>query len=220
MKRKIILINLLLFCSLKLFSQSDTFLGFLPKWVVSQKLKGTSKWIYSLESRTVVRNNEYQFSQSLVDISSVYSVKTFGNQSFNIGYIVRFRDSETIHRTFQHYNFVNKYANSPIGHRFAFEQFYQTNRKTTYRTRYRISAVKPLSGERVDVKELYFKLGNEYLYDFKNADLEIRVTPYIGYQATKKDKIEFGIDYRRSNLINNSSENQFWFRTIWYISLN
>lgn len=155
MKRKIILINLLLCCSLKLFSQSDTFLGFLPKWVVSQKLKGTSKWIYSLESRTVVRNNEYQFSQSLVDISSIYSIKTFGNQSFNTGYILRFRDSETIYRTFQHYNFVNKYAALPIDHRFAFEQFYQTNRKTTYRTRYRISAIKPLNEELVDKRIIF-----------------------------------------------------------------
>jgi hypothetical protein len=204
----------------KICAQSDAFLGFLPKGVVSKKLNATSNWVNSIESRTVVRDNEYQFSESLVDISSIYSAKTFANQSFNFGYILRFRDSETIHRTFQHYNFVHKYASLNIGHRFAFEQFYQTDKKTTYRTRYRISAVKPLNGERVDVKELYFKLGNEYLYDFKDADLEIRVTPYIGYQATKKDKIEFGIDYRVSNFINNSSENQFWFRTTWYISLD
>ncbi|WP_223269213.1 MULTISPECIES: DUF2490 domain-containing protein [unclassified Polaribacter] len=203
-----------------MFSQSDAFLGFLPKGVVSKKINATSKWVNSLESRTVVRDNEYLFSQSLVDISSIYSTKTFENQSFNFGYILRFRNFETIHRTFQHYNFVNNYSSLNVGHRFAFEQFYQTNKKTTYRTRYRVSAVKPLNGERVDVKELYFKLGNEYLYDFKDADLEVRVTPYIGYQATKYDKIEFGIDYRISNFINNSSENQFWFRTTWYISLD
>ena len=164
-------------------------------------------------------DDDFQLSHSLVDISSIFSLKTDLNQSFNFGYILRFRDSETIHRTFQHYNFVNNFTSLKIGHRFAFEQFYQSKKQTTFRTRYRISAEKPLNGEKVDVKEFYIKLGNEYLYDFDDADLEIRLTPYLGFKASNKDRIELGLDYRISNLIRNSTENDLWFRATWYISL-
>ncbi|PWG06772.1 DUF2490 domain-containing protein [Polaribacter aquimarinus] len=104
-----------------------------------------------------------------------------------------------------------------MGHRFAFEQFYQPKKQTTFRTRYRISTEKPLNGERVDVKEFYIKFANEYLCDF--SDFEIRVTQYLGYQASKKDKIEFGLYYRVSDFISNQTENTLWLRTTWYISL-
>ncbi|WP_159951916.1 DUF2490 domain-containing protein [Polaribacter septentrionalilitoris] len=104
-----------------------------------------------------------------------------------------------------------------LAHRFAFEQFYQTQKQTTFRTRYRISSEKPLNGERVDVKEFYLKVVNEYLYDF--SDLEIRLIPYLGYQASKKDKIEFGLDFSVNSFIKNETENTLWFRTTWYIYL-
>ncbi|PQJ80756.1 DUF2490 domain-containing protein [Polaribacter porphyrae] len=205
------------FTSLIVFSQKNFDAGFLPKVVLSKKLSNQIKWVNSLESRTIFYDEEYQFTHSLVDISSILSFKTDLNQSFNFGYILRFRNEETIHRTFQHYNFVNQFSSLKMGQRFAFEQFYQSNKQTTFRTRYRVSFEKPLNGEKTDVKEFYIKLGNEYLYDFE--DLEIRLTPYLGYRASKKDRIEFGLDYRIGNTINNPIENDIWFRVTWYISL-
>jgi hypothetical protein len=85
------------------------------------------------KTRSVIYDERYQFSHNLVDISSIYSFKTTTNQSFNFGYILRFRGSETIHRTFQYYNFVGRFLTSKIGHRIAFEQFYQTKKQTTFR---------------------------------------------------------------------------------------
>ena len=205
-------------CSNLLFAQSNFNTGFLAKIVVSKKLSNKNIWINSLESRTFILDDNNEFSHSLVDISSIISIKTDLDQSFNFGYILRFREGETIHRTFQHYNFVNHLTNLKIAHRIAFEQFYRSKRKTTFRSRYRFSLEKPLNGERVDIKEFYLKLGNEYLYDF--LDLEIRITPYLGYQVSKKDRIEFGLDYRVSDLINSGTQNDLWFRTTWYISLN
>lgn len=199
-------------------SQTNLDAGFLPKVVLSKKISENTKWINSLESRTILYEDTYQFSHSLVDVSSIISLKTGLNQSFNFGYILRLRDTRTIHRTFQHFNLVNQLSTLKLGHRFAFEQFFESEKQTTFRMRYRISAEKALNGEKVDVKEFYLKFGNEYLYDF--SDLEIRFTPYLGYQATKKDKIEFGFDYRLSNFIENATENNLWFRVTWYISLN
>lgn len=139
------------------------------------------------------------------------------NQSFNFGYILRFRGSETIHRTFQHYNFIQFENTFRLGHRIAFEQFYQTKKQVNFRIRYRLSFEKPLHGERIDVKEFYIKFGNEYLYDF--SQLEIRFTPYLGYRLTNKDSVEFGLDYRSSNLFTVNTQNNLWFRVTWYISL-
>ena len=208
-----------LFLGVSLFGQSDFSFGLLPKIVLSKKLSDRTKWINSLESRSIIYDKKHQFSHSLVDVSSILSYKINTNQSVNLGYIIRFEDSEIIHRIFQHYNLLSSFSSIKLGHRFAFEQFYQTNKQTTFRTRYRASLEKPLEGQRVDVKEFYLKFGNEYLYDFDEDDLEMRFTPYLGFQATKKDKVEIGFDYRLSNFINNKTENQLWLRATWYISL-
>lgn len=205
-------------CSNLLFAQSNFNTGFLPKIVVSKKLSNKNIWVNSLESRTFILDDNNEFSHSLVDISSIISIKTDFEQSFNFGYILRFRDDKTIHRIFQHYNFVCQLTSIKIAHRIAFEQFYQSKRQTIFRTRYRFTLEKPLSGERVDIKEFYLKLGNELLYDF--TDLKIRITPYLGYQISKKDRIEFGLDYRLGEFIKNNTQNDLWFRTTWYISLN
>ena len=216
MKYKLLFI-LLIFFALKSSGQEQLNAGFLPKIVVSKNLNDKTKWVNSIENRTIIYDDVYQFTYNLVDISSILSFKTNLNQSFNFGYILRFRDDETIHRTFQHYNFVTPLSNLKLGHRLAFEQFYQTKRQTTYRSRYRLSLEKPLNGERVDVKEFYIKLGNEYLYDFE--DLEIRLTPYLGYQASKNDKVEFGLDYRIGAVLHSITEHDLWYRVTWYISL-
>lgn len=213
------LLFLVCFSFLKINCQSNFDAGLLPKIVISKKIADKTKWVNSIESRTVMYDDELQLSHTLVDVSSILSYRTSLNQSFNFGYILRFRDSEVIHRTFQHYNFVNQFTALKVGHRFAFEQFYQSKKQTTFRTRYRISAEKALNGEKVDVKEFYLKLGNEYLYDFEAKDLEVRVTPYLGYKASQKDRIEFGLDYRLGNFMNNETENNLWFRVTWYYEL-
>lgn len=218
--KRIVPFVFIFFCVSKVYCQSNFDSGFLPKVVFSNKVSDKVNWVHSLESRAIIYDDKYPFSHNLVDVSSILSLKTNLNQSFNFGYIIRFWDSETIHRTFQHYNFVNQFLSIKVGHRLAFEQFYQTKKQITFRTRYRVSAEKPLNGERVDVKEFYIKLGNEYLYDFKTNDLEIRVTPNLGFKASKKDKIEFGLDYRLGRFLNNNTKNNLWFRTTWYISID
>lgn len=207
------------FVSFAAFSQSNFELGFLPKVILSKKFSDKTKWVNSLESRTILYEDEFQFSHNLIDISSIISLKAGLNQSFNFGTIIRFRDQETIYRTFQHFNFISQFSSLKLGHRIAFEQFYQSKKQTTFRTRYQISVEKPLNGERVDVKEFYLKVGNEYLYNFEN-NLEVRFIPYLCFRASKNDRIEVGFDYRVSEFIENNTSNNLWFRTTWYINLD
>ena len=210
---------LTLFCFLciSIKAQQNLDLGFLPKVVISKKINDNVKWVNSIENRNILYDDEYQLTYNLVDVSSILSLKTNLNQSFNLGYIFRLKDGDAIHRLFQHYNFVNNFTSLKLGHRFAFEQFFQVGEKVDYRVRYRISLEKPLNGERVDVKEFYLKLGNEYLYDFVSP--EIRLTPYLGYRVSEKDRLEFGVDYRLSDFTENATQNNFWLRVTWYYNL-
>lgn len=203
----------------KTFAQSNTTVGWLPKVNVSTKLLKKTKWVNSIEAREVLYKDTFQFTHNLVDISSIFSVKTDLNQSLNVGYILRFNEGSTIHRFVQHYNIVQHFTSSKLGHRLGFEQFYQSETKPQYRTRYRATFQKALNGEKVDVKEWYIKISNEYLYQFNKEDFEVRISPYLGYQLSEKDKLEFGIDYRLGKLLDDVNKNSFWIRTTWYISI-
>ena len=205
----------ILFVSLSLSGQSSFESGFLPKVILSKKYNNHIKWIHSIESRTDVFSDSFKIQHHLIDLSSILSVKTDLYQVFNIGYILRIRSNTVIHRTFQHYNIINEFESSQLAHRFAFEQFFEPHIPVYFRGRYRLHYQKPLNGDRIDNREFYFKLGNEYLWDFRSNELEIRLTPYFGYQVSQKDRIEFGLDYRTLKL----NDNNLWFRTTWYISI-
>lgn len=216
---KKLLFILVLLASYSVFSQSDFTNGWLPKVNLSYKLLDKTKWVNSIETREIIYKDEFQFAHSLVDISSIISLKTDINQSINVGYIIRFKEDKTIHRLLQHFNLVQNFDALKLAHRIGFEQFYQNNVKPQYRTRYRATLQKPLNGEKVDVKEWYIKLSNEYLYQFNKEDFEVRLSPYLGYQLSKKDKLEFGLDYRFGNVFKANNKHSLWFRTTWYISL-
>ncbi|MAD98266.1 MAG: hypothetical protein CMB99_13145 [Flavobacteriaceae bacterium] len=194
--------------------QSQNDYGFLPKVILSKKYGERLRWINSAESRTDL-NKDATLNNNLLDLSSILSYRADVHHTLNFGYIIRFEGGEVIHRTFQHFNYLQEFSASQLSHRFAFEQFFEPNKSLFFRGRYRAMFQKPLNGERVDVKEFYIKLGNEYLWNFEDKELEIRFTPYLGYQLSTKDRIEFGIDYRTLSF----DQNNFWFRTTWYISI-
>ncbi|OSY87543.1 hypothetical protein WH52_10570 [Tenacibaculum holothuriorum] len=211
---------LLLFVSLVSHAQSNFTGGFLPKINLSTKLSAKTKWVNSIEAREVIYKDNFQFTHNLVDVSTIFSVKTDLNQSINLGYIIRFKEGETIHRFLQHFNVVQQLNGIKLAHRLGMEQFYQSKVSPQYRTRYRATLQKPLSGEKVDDNEWYFKLSNEYLYQFNQEDFEVRLSPYLGYQLSKKEKVELGLDYRLGKLLDTPKKNSLWFRATWYIVID
>lgn len=196
------------------FGQSQWDQGFLPKLMLSKKYGEDFRWIHSIESRTDA-NKETTLNSNLIDLSSILSFRTDVHHTINIGYILRFEESKVIHRTFQHFNYLQTFSASTLAHRWALEQFFDPSSPFYLRGRYRALFQKPLNGERIDAKEFYFKIGNEYLWNLKDNELEIRLTPYLGYQLSQTNRIEFGFDYRTVRFI----ENNLWFRTTWYISI-
>ena len=211
-----ILFLILIFLFNSVSAQIDTQFGLLPKINTSAKLSKSVKWINSIEVRELVYNNEWKLSHSLIDIASIFSFKTSIDQSLNIGYLIRFRDGQVIHRMLQHYNFVNLSDDHRTAHRIGFEQEFFKDQSTRYRTRYRFTYEKPLNGNKVDLKEFYLKLGAETLYNFTTEDLEFRLLPYLGYQVTKKNKVELGIDARLNGFLNDNTASKNWLRVTWY----
>lgn len=209
----------LLFVVMQLHSQKTFNLGWLPKVNLSYKLNEKTKWVNSIETREVVYEEAFRFIHNLVDISTIFSIKTNMHQSLNLGYILRIEEEELTHRLFQQYNLVQSFVGLKLGHRIGVEEHFPEKSSVFYRARYRITAQKSLAGEKVDVKEFYLKLGNEYVYNLTSEDLEIRFSPYLGYKVSAKDKVEVGFDLRSSNFIDAVDKHRLWFRTTWYISL-
>lgn len=192
--------------------------GWLPKINTSYKFNSTLRWVNSIEARETVYDTKINIKHSLIDVSSILSIKTSINHKFNVGYIIRFQGDEVVHRTLQQYTIVQPLEGVKLAHRLGFEQFFKSQLKPEYRSRYRISAQLPLSGLQLDVKEYYLKFASEYLYDFNADDIEFRVAPFIGYQLSRRDKLELGFDYRLNGLLENSFKQRLWFRTTWYVS--
>ena len=202
------------------FSQAQDIrqFGLLPKINTSLELSESVKWVNSLESRTIVYDNEWTFTHNLVDISSLVSLRTASNQSLNMGYLARFRDGKVSHRLIQQYNFVNLADGYRIAHRLGTDQEFRQNAKPKFRVRYRILYEKALDGSKIDVGEFYLKLGLESLFKFSSDDFELRALPFLGYRLSKKDKIEVGVDYRWDEILNGVRSNTNWFRLTWYTS--
>lgn len=61
-------------------------------------------------------------------------------------------------------------------------------------------------------------ISNEYVYAVQEGetDLEIRITPHLGYSFNKRNKIEFGIDYRFNEFVRSVSDHDIWLNVIWY----
>lgn len=203
---------------MSVYGQSNVDVGLLPKINVSAKLSKQLKWVNSLEAREVIYDDAFTFTHSLVDITSIIAIKTDLNQSFNMGYVLRFKGGKTIHRLVQHYNYVQSLGTAKLAHRLGFEQFFSKHTFPQYRTRYRATLQQPLSGEKVDVHEWYVKLSHEYLWQFNAEDLEVRLSPYLGYRLNDTQKLELGLDYRLGKFLNGAAAHHTWWRFTWYVS--
>ncbi len=190
--------------------------GLLPKITTSLKLSDNLKWVNSIESRTIIYDNQWTFSHNLIDVSTLLSMKTASNQSLNLGYLARIRDGKIAHRLIQQYNIVNLADGYRLAHRLGIDQEFQQESSPRFRIRYRILYEKPLEGQKIDLLEFYLKLGVESLYNFKVDDLEFRALPFLGYRLSSKDKIEVGVDYRWEELLDGVRTNKNWIRVTWY----
>ncbi|WP_375563085.1 DUF2490 domain-containing protein [Bernardetia sp. OM2101] len=228
-KKDIILVVGLFFSILfSSLAQSTYTIGVLPSFTLTKKLNPNWK----ISTNAQVRFSAYQgeFSNSemfqtnvdyvLTDISILVNRKVSLNTSLAVGYLTRFRNNEHHNRLFQQFIISQKYNSLGIVHRFSTDQTFRPNQKTEFRGRYRLAFDRPLKGNKLNPKEFYLKVNNEYLISLQNQEWnnEIRLIPFLGFAFTDKNKLEMGIDYRISSLGDEFLKNNFWWSLNYYLS--
>ena len=161
------------------------------------------------------------FEHILTDLSLILSRKVgFGNK-LGAGYQGRIRDGNYSHRLMQQYTKVVNLSALRLGHRLAMDQSFGSDIAFRFRMRYRLAMEFPLNGDSVNRGEHYLKLSNEYLNEIEKSDydLEIRVSPILGYLFSDRNKLEYGLEYRLNSFINSSIQHRIWFLVKWYIKL-
>lgn len=191
---------------------------------MSGQLNNQFKWTIFVESRqglyddALDRAADYEYI--LTDIASFISYKIVPGQSLNAGYTQRHRGGALFHRLTQQYTIATLRDNYRLGHRIATDQTFSSTTDPVYRLRYRLILEKSLSGDQIDQNEFYIKMGSEVLWNHSSGstDMEWRFIPLLGYELSKKSRLEMGPDYRLSDLLS-ASQSHMWMSVTWYVSI-
>lgn len=215
----------MLFTLISLLAQGQMSVGVMPTVNVQSKEWNLWKANMKVEGRhlffdDVLEGIEGPAGLSTVDASIVFSNKVGYNKTIAIGYLSRFRDNRFINRTMQQVIIGGRIGKVDVKHRIAADQTFHPDIHTIYRLRYRIGGGIATQGEKVDPGEFYFKLNNEYLFILEDTvgDIELRLTPFIGYMLNDQHKYEVGVDYRFAAFVHGAYEHDFWLSLNWYLS--
>jgi len=199
--------------SLQVIGQNSV--GVLPAINLNKSLsKG-----YSLNFK-----NEYRLSAKdgssyleLSDLSCMLGKKIGINHHLSVGLLSRFEGSLIIPRSIFQYTYLHKVARFKIAYRLVSDQTFEQNNSALFRYRFRVMGEIPLSGQELNKKEFYLKVGNEYLngWEAKVHSFEIRGISALGYEFTPKNKLEVGLDYRYR--VNPTSRSTAWLNFCWYL---
>lgn len=209
-------------------TQSSYRVGFLPGINLNTRIKGDWRLNFRTESRFFFAEGgenlpvESGFDFDLIDFATVISRKVSANQTAGVGYLTRLRSNGVVnHRFIQQYTIVKKYETWRLAHRISTDQTSDPEGPWTYRLRYRLAAEWALNGMEVDPREWYLKLNHEYLgsMEGKEADLEMRLVPALGFAFTDANKLECGLDYRVNNWIQGQPRHVYWLAVSWFVSL-
>ncbi len=204
-------------------AQGNRALGYLPSVNLTYKLKERNSLNFATQQRFGVLNSidRLQHRYILSDYSMLYAHKIGVTSKFSIGSLIRFRDGEWLARAIEQIVFFSSYNQFKFSHRFRLDHT-TGNIGITNRLRYRMGIQIPLSGAVLDSKEAYIKLNNELLNILIDGaySAEYRCSPNYGYVVSDQLKLEFGLDYRLSNLTEGSKDQNLWFLIGGYYKLN
>lgn len=176
------------------------------------------KFVAGFESR-IHFTERIQYIRSELSLASSHRLPK--GQQYSYGYLWIFGEDLQLHRTFHQISFNRRNSSYIAAHRILLDGTFGPKVLPRFRVRYRWTVVRPLAGFQMNDREFYLKVNHEVIQDFKEAsyDLEIRWVPLLGYQWTKNNKIEGGLDYRINSWIKGSPAKQLfrssltWYRT-------
>jgi len=207
-------------------AQSSFELGFLPAININRKFDQGWGLNAKVESRALLRQpavdqeSAWDPDYVLTDFILLGSRKVGLAHSVAAGYVLRLRPGDNAHRTVQQFTAVQPLTGVRLAHRVSSDQTFSEQEPPVFRLRYRLVAEWPLSGQELDPREPYLKLGNEYLqaWQANSTDLEIRAIPTLGYAFTDNSKIELGLDYRVNSFLSGKTEHTLWTALQWFIT--
>jgi len=201
------------------FTQSDKQLLSEPSLNLGYKLSSEYKLNVGLSSRQLFREKEgfdgnvsgYEYLHS--DVSADLSRDVGLNNKIQVGYLLRQTEDGRIHRLRQRFTIVRNHNALRLSHRFGTEQTFSFNEDTEYRARYRIAPEIALAGLVVDPEEFYLKATNEFVVarQGNDSDIEIRVSPNVGYLFTSGLKLESGVTYRFDEFLDTNGRHRLFF---------
>lgn len=209
------------------YAQEQMRIGLLPSVNVNRS-PGTG-WELNLayESRhftfqqTGDQPGDIEYKYSLSDFSVLAGAKAGFDSKVAGGILLRLEPGATSYRTIQHFIISSRAGPVRFAHRISSDQTFSSSELPDYRFRYRITAEVPLQGEKVDVREFYFKISNEFLNSIHGNDygLEIRLVPVIGYVPGVNHRFEAGPGSRLNNFIDDGGRFTTWLALKWYIKV-
>jgi hypothetical protein len=215
MKKCIILLSV--FLSIALTASAQNKLGLLPHFNTKVKINDAWEESSKLEAKQIFFQNPYPDDQSeiqfeRIDLESVFTRTKGPLSGVGLGYLIRYNGDYFAHRFIQQYSFSKKLTSLQISHRIRTDQTLDKDEETRYRLRYRIK----LNQELGKSKDYFIELNNEYLGSLQDSrgNLEIRTAAALGYNVSKKDQLEIGLDYRAEKLIT-KTEHELWLSIGW-----
>jgi hypothetical protein len=209
------------------FGQASYKAGTIPQLNVNVKVAENWKLNTKLEARQIFREKQpeaplnQQLKYERTDLSWVLTKKISADNTIGGGYLARLEDGQFTHRLIQQFSSVKELEVFIIAHRVVLDETFSDGSPPEFRLRYRFGGETPLSGRQIDPKEFYGKVNNEYLglWSDKEADLEIRASLALGYNATDDNKIELGLEYRVNGFSQVVRSQQIWLTIGWFLSI-
>ena len=226
MNTRVFLLSFILIGILQLSAQEATVVGILPQLNINKELSPLFSLNFQIEGRDALyskigEDEKSGYEEILRDISVIGSRKVGLYNRFAMGYLIRIRDDQIIHRSIQQFSLIGNIRSVRVGHRIALDQSFNENTPPRYRLRYRFTPEIPLNGKKIDKDEFYLKVNNEYLNGLQDGDyeLELRFEPLIGFLFTDKNKIEIGPALRFSSELKSSWDKGYWMRIGWFVKI-
>lgn len=210
-----------------LFGQLNTRIGTLPSINLNKALGKAWEYNTRIESRQFIYQKrvgqaaERKAVYELTDVTTLFGKKIGLDAKLVGGAMLRLSNKQVGLRLLQQYIFITQINKYTLAQRIAMDQTFEPQEKNEYRLRYRIGSQFALKGDKIDSKEFYFKINNEYIGSLQNGetDLEIRLTPFIGYVFNKNNKIELGLDNRLNQFSGSTKRFTSFFSINWYLKI-
>ncbi len=220
---------LFLFCflqGLELHAQSNHrfFTGVFPEISVTKKINDIHRINFKIENQEIIFDNQDadsenpQFSHYRTDIMGFFDRSLRPGVSVALGLFHRFQENEDGNRIIQQLALLQKSRVVRINHRFRTDQTFTRNNPLEVRFRYRFSIEVPLQGEEVDPGEFYFLSSAESIVSHRGGNFEIenRLVSSLGKFFSKKEKLEWGLDYRTDGYLQEGFRTRLWAKVSYF----